>query len=484
MEDVNLRLEFHRALDAVAPPAPWLAQHVREDLRRRSHQARVVQRRREWFARPLPQISMRFTAIVLMLALALAAASIFLAINNFVHRPVPLRTNPGRVSRMCVQGGVYTVNKKSAILHKFLPVPVVNGEGKGRSQICDLDGTYVWVAVGIGSLPNQPGQPDHFIVLSTGDGGQTWKQSAPIPAGTGLSSGNNFTRPVRLLGVTQATLDFLDSEHGWLLLDIESAQTSGRGHPIKIGFTRRLFATSDGGLSWHLVTTASGAGGGGLGQTAIGCIESGMTFIDVTTGWVTWDCNGGIGPNSPSGGSVIVGTSDGGRTWKQVVLPSYTAGADWFCGSTPPIFTGGHGVLEIGCGSVHGGSSAVYSTVDGGRTWTESQLPFFFTLSAHPDFVDGYSGFFLQPDSPINKAGGSDLYRTTDSGRTWTIVKKGLFPGQSLDKYQFIDANIGFACTLGSTAPWWTYDGGKTWSPPAPDRSIGDTVCPTYPPIL
>src|SRR4029077_20280840 len=66
----------------------------------------------------------------------------------------------------------------------------------------------------------------------------------------------------------------------------------------------------------------------------------------------------------------------------------------------------------------------------------------------------------------------------TNSGLTWTIVGKGLFKGRAVGDYQFIDAETGFADVDSSPAPWWTFDGGKTWSLPAPYRSIGDTVCP------
>jgi photosystem II stability/assembly factor-like uncharacterized protein len=157
------------------------------------------------------------------------------------------------------------------------------------------------------------------------------------------------------------------------------------------------------------------------------------------------------------------------------MLPSSPAGAGWICSSTTPIFTDQQGVLELSCGGIgHPGWDAIYSTVDGGLTWTENQLPFY----ANPDFVDGYSGFFFYSESPGNHATGGGLSRATNSGRTWTIVGKGLFKGRAVGDYQFIDANTGFADVDNAPAPWWTFDGGTTWSLPAPYRSIGDTVCP------
>jgi hypothetical protein len=214
---------------------------------------------------------MRIAAIVLVLTLALAAAGIFLAINNHL-RPIPTQTKPGSVSRMCVSGGVYTVNKQSATLHNVSPPPFLNGEVKGTSSTCDLDGAHAWIAVSIGAAAYQP---DHFIVLSTGDGGKTWTQSSPIPVGTALSWRNNYT----------LTLDFLDSLHGWMLLDIEAAQTSGSptkaqaASPPAAKYSRTLFATSDGGIKWRVVAQTSNLPDGGLGQTAIGCRAAGTSLI-------------------------------------------------------------------------------------------------------------------------------------------------------------------------------------------------------------
>jgi photosystem II stability/assembly factor-like uncharacterized protein len=95
-------------------------------------------------------------------------------------------------------------------------------------------------------------------------------------------------------------------------------------------------------------------------------------------------------------------------------------------------------------------------------------LPVFATM----DFVDGTTGFYFHLDGK-----GSTLYRTTDSGRDWAVVASGLFVGNQVGSYEFIDATTGFANVSNSSVPWWTHDGGKTWSLPGANRIVGSVVC-------
>jgi photosystem II stability/assembly factor-like uncharacterized protein len=458
VEELSLRTEFHRALDPLAPPAPWLAARVREGLRAKTYPSRPP---RAWFTLTLPRMSTRLLAGVLIVALTVAAAGAFLAINNYVHRSVPVRTHPGATSRSCGQGGLFMVTKTvgwqgttrstdGGVTWRDVSPSNVPGWVKGGSSTCVLDADHAWVTQGVGSVPYQP---DHLIVLSTRDGGQTWQQGEPIPVGA-LSWRTNFA----------VELDFVDDQRGWLLTDTGSVSTPP--------FLRTLYATSDGGLHWSRLISASQTDSGGLGQTAVGCAESGMTFISPDKGWLTWNCNSGPSPSQTAAPMAV--TLDGGRTWATVSLHSYPTGSDWSCGANPPIFTRNQGVLQMTCGGIgHPSWTGIYRASDGGRTWALSPAPVF----AQVDFIDGNTGYILQANVPCCNAG-SDLYRTNDSGHSWTVVERGLFPGQDVVSYQFLEPNTGFAEISGSPAFWWTYDSGKTWSLPAPYRSIGNVVCP------
>ena len=70
MEDLSLRADFHRALDAVAPPAPWLAGVVRDGLRER----RKTVRKTRAGIRPLPRPTWLLPAVAALLAIAVVIA--------------------------------------------------------------------------------------------------------------------------------------------------------------------------------------------------------------------------------------------------------------------------------------------------------------------------------------------------------------------------------------------------------------------------
>ena len=87
MEDVNLRLEFHRALDAVAPPAPWLSATVCDGLRRKQ-----LDSTRNRVGR---SIATRFAVGSLLLVLLAVAVATALILSQLfapvpVHNPPPL----------------------------------------------------------------------------------------------------------------------------------------------------------------------------------------------------------------------------------------------------------------------------------------------------------------------------------------------------------------------------------------------------------
>ncbi len=464
MDDLSFRNQFHRAIDAVAPPAPWLAASVREQVRRRRHEASPSRRRRMWLSPVLPRVSMRLVTAALIVALAVAAAGAFIAINNYVHGPIPTRPHAGAITRMCSQQALPTFTitgwpGSSASPGWQISPPNVPGWVKGGESTCILDSNHGWVTEATGN-PNCPGAPpcagpqiQHVVVLSTKDKGRTWQPSQPIPA-----SGANLAVEV----------DFLDDQHGWLLTD-----TGYYGTPR---FVRTLYATSDGGLKWTRMTSTSPSASSSLAKMAVGCAESGIVFVSAGRGWLTWDCSSSNGPApTRTGGPVVAATMDGGRTWTPAILPSFPTGADWACGAIPPIFTGSRAVFQVSCGGFgHPGWNAVYISADGGVTWTVGQfpIPFFGPV----EFIDGNTAFFVKTGVQDN-AGGSDLYRTVDGGHVWTLVEKGLFPGQNIDGFEFIDANTGFANTSNSPATWKTTDGGKTWLLPAPYRSVGTVVC-------
>ncbi|HEX3508247.1 MAG TPA: hypothetical protein VHW94_07650 [Candidatus Dormibacteraeota bacterium] len=457
MDDLSLRNEFRRALDVVAPPAPWLAVNVRTALRR--HSSDVVRKRRP-FALTLSPAASRLLAIALIVVLLVAAAGAFLAIHRFVLQPIPIHPHTGAVMRSCSTGTVDMITTKigwqgtsrttdGGTTWRDVSPPALPRSGKGGGYVCVLDGDHAWVTEATSVFNSACAakgcagpEIDGIYVMSTVDGGVTWRTSERIPGNGSQSLSTEF--------------DFFDAMHGWLLTDT--------GYYATHRNQRDIYATSDGGLHWNHLASGSARGASALGTVAIDCVQTGMTFSSITTGWLTWDCSSGNGPNPPSkGGPFIAVTRDGGRTWAAVTLPGNPAE----CGAAPPIFSAKAGLMLVSCG---GPGAYAYRTADAGLTWTAGLQQ----LVAPVDFVNGTSGFYFTFDQ---KQKVYTLYATTSGGADWSVVKSGLFSGRSVNDFQFIDGTTGYADLSNSPVAWVTNDGGKTWSLPPPYRSVGNEIC-------
>ncbi|HEX9099879.1 MAG TPA: hypothetical protein VF956_10375 [Candidatus Dormibacteraeota bacterium] len=313
---------------------------------------------------------------------------------------------------------------------RAVQVPRTGSKSYTGSTSCFLDAEHAWVTVNVGG---------QVFVYRTIDGGRTWQHGQTVRGGTFVTQ---FVR-----------LEFIDQDHGWLLVD-----TGGD----TISNTRAIYSTTDGGVNWSQVASAAVKDLSPLGTMGVWCSESGMTFVDVNTGWLTWDCRQQKSPSLPvATGPVVAVTRDGGHTWVPVALPTFTPrGA--VCGVEPPTFTAVRGVLPVTCDGA--GRSAVFRTEDGGRTWTFFPQPADVEVTLQY-FLDADNGWVFSRNARTNLAGSSptDLYRTSDGGRDWVLVTRGLFPGHTMSAVQFLDLSNGFAIydhsTLVNTA-----DGGHTWS--------------------
>jgi photosystem II stability/assembly factor-like uncharacterized protein len=119
-----------------------------------------------------------------------------------------------------------------------------------------------------GALIVQPKGYGLWLLYATHDGGATWAH-LPLPPGV------IYPRSVLLTG-----------NQGWLAGEDQ------------------LFRTGDGGRHWTPVRTD-------LGQTSISIIQ----FMDATTGWALAGGYCVFSQCWPAGGSALLKTTDGGRTW-------------------------------------------------------------------------------------------------------------------------------------------------------------------------
>ncbi|HLW32423.1 MAG TPA: YCF48-related protein, partial [Aequorivita sp.] len=176
-----------------------------------------------------------------------------------------------------------------------------------------------------------------------------------------------------------------------------------------------VIATYDGGATWTQLWTGVKQG-----------LEA-MSFPTQYTGYVGGWSN------------YFAKTTDGGYTWT-----TQTPGTDVWYYTSIEFKDQWNGVVTAQTNTGVG----VYTTNDGGATWTEGSgltgVPYKLT------YVSGNTYFIV--------TNGGDILKSTDNGLTWTSVHSG---GGVLLGIEFFDSNTGIA--VGDDVVLKTTDGGTAW---------------------
>lgn len=281
-----------------------------------------------------------------------------------------------------------------------------------------LDGTTAWLATTQGSATGT------ISIFRTSDAGQSWQPSS-------LTDAQN---------VGPGELDFIDAAHGWLFVPYSSAAGSQ-------GVA--LYQTTDGGSQWIRVEQTPGPVQAAPGSLPFACHKTGVAFLNAGTGWATGDCAGG----SP----FFYVTHDGGRTWaKQALVGPSNLALSAGSALTPPDFLAdgsGHFTLMANATEV------VYTTSDGGATWTAHSLP---TGGPGQSPVVAFSSLL---DGWVVSADGATIYRSQDGGGQWS----SFHPAPALTQLQSLDP-VDAAHAVAIVNPSGnqdvllvTTDGGRTW---------------------
>ena len=211
-----------------------------------------------------------------------------------------------------------------------------------------------------------------------------------------------------------------------------------------------------------------------------------ISFVDDQHGWL-------LGAASPATqctfeGTSIWHTSDAGATWRE--LPSTSAGpvrtlpgiAAAQCKGGLAFIDQSHGFLSA---SDPNSAPVVYTTSDGGNTWTASA-----PLPDPPGEKTSPGGFTLRPRN-VQRAGGilllgadgwthAYVYESTDGGARWTYAS--IVPNSTdATLVAFRDATHWWASDAAS-AGQVTADSGATWTaaPASPEFSSPDTVTAVF----
>jgi photosystem II stability/assembly factor-like uncharacterized protein len=298
---------------------------------------------------------------------------------------------------------------------------------------------------------------------------------APAPANT---SGLQAIRPLsasELWGVTdRAVLKSSDGGNSWHVtrefagrisqFDSLSDGTSAWVLAVS-GGQLQLFETADGGKSWHAANAPP--------ANSAESVE--MTFIDPSHGWILFSTGAAAG----SEGVELWSTSDGGQAW---TLDSKGSGAatgsiPFSCEKTGVSFDSpNNGWLSGRCS---GGTPFLYTTQDGGKTWSEQALPApagWPSARLEGDIAVGRPSFTadgaaILPVGPVAARSGqlqTLFYESTDHGRNWRPMSMVPFAPSAVDI-----VSVGFWIIAGNGIVEATNDSGQTWVQLGSGQDIG-----------
>ena len=248
--------------------------------------------------------------------------------------------------------------------------------------------------------------------------------------------------PTRSADGTTGAVPRAHSEFAALAFDMFDSADVWAGNGLGI------WRTDDNGGHWYNITPANLVGD----DPAVR-----LTGFGWSGGEHLWFSTSEAGDVSGQGlrGFAIERSADGGRTWRWTALPSCTACSVSFS------------FLGPARGFALGSNGNLYSTLDGGASW--SLAPTRLPKSAVPalDFVSGKLGW---------SSSGRLLERTADGGRTWErVVLPGPAPVALSAPHFFSPASGIVAASLpsGQGVVYATSDGGAHWRagplPAAPD---------------
>ncbi|HSK87769.1 MAG TPA: hypothetical protein VK880_05400 [Anaerolineales bacterium] len=301
------------------------------------------------------------------------------------------------------------------------PPEVLTPGSQVQAQGTFLDSDHAWVVF---SFDNQI--PASAVVWHTSDSGQTWTSSASLEH--------------QAYG-EQVWAEFfaLDAAHLWLMV---------RGVYLGAGthYATQFLRSVDGGRTWLPLTGD------------VGVDYTGMVFADPNHGLITWQTAGFYAPSPPE----YALTSDGALNWDVRQLPPPADAANLFetspyCEPFQPHMLSSRSIhLLVGCFDEHDPpqvfNSYLYSSEDGGSTWTSIPLPE--KVLAHQAALS-----FFDEDNALLL--GRDIYRSAVGGLRWEYVKSVHWDAQ----FSFVDPQTGWAIARanGQTALVKTSNGGAAW---------------------
>src|SRR5437870_3856018 len=275
-----------------------------------------------------------------------------------------------------------------------------------------IDQNRGWVAGSGGTL------------LSTKDGGQTWRKLHPL--------GNDTLRDVY----------FANEDVGWLLAERDPLKLKTTDEPRSY-----LLKTEDGGFSWRRIFLNGSSINPKLVRAVFADPEHGWVFGETGVVFATHDGGahwlrqasptkhlllGGVFLDPWRGwlvgaGATMIQTSDGGLTWQTGLVRN----------SDNARFTA-TSFVDDRLGWAVGTNGRVLSTIDGGRSWFAQRSNIDLDLF-DVKFVDGVNGWVVGNEGTV--------LHTTNGGAHWALERTAT--NHALDRLFFVDPNHGWAVGFG-----------------------------------
>ncbi|NHN30850.1 WD40/YVTN/BNR-like repeat-containing protein [Paenibacillus agricola] len=306
---------------------------------------------------------------------------------------------------------------------------------KEKNTIYFFDRDHIWVY-------RSAQYEEKPAILRTSDGGKTWS-STELPV-TARATGMYFTDP----------------SHGWLLTSSDAAMSKSE---------KSLYQTKDGGASWKRIM-----GNTGYLPTENPTPEAipqlgyarGISFKDASNGFVPIE--------SIEGKLKLYGTTDGGVTWGDIVLPSLEEkeGTSYSI-TAAPEFWGAERMVGWMPVAVRENEAQHYDalhTSDGGKTWSYQPLQTQSTQAGEAallTFVNDKEGWSLVE---------GQMSHTADRGATWQALASDPVLAEAIKafdypvKMEFRENGTGWlllkngdASTASQSRLLQSLDGGKSW---------------------
>ena len=230
-------------------------------------------------------------------------------------------------------------------------------------------------------------------------------------------------------------LYFLDEDHGWALIFFDEGGMSKQ--------YVAMYATKDGGATWEFLFDPM------EGTEVQACTKTGLVFEDPERGWLTRACRGLYD-------AVFIDlTTDGGLSWEMVHLPPPSTSPDLFSNQgycdlySPQFFPPDELVFVVECLTQFDPAvyeRYLYSTKDGGTSWTTLPLP-----ERELYFITRFIAYSV----------GRDIYKTENGGVEWSRVRAVNWDGQF--NFRNEDRAAAVARNKDEIAYVETYDGLQTF---------------------